>query len=206
MMGRTHVITGACTGCWYAAVLPVPDLVRLICVAVVAIAATFPDIDHHNGMVTRAIWPFTHILSWIVRGAPFYIPFVGWGGRLWRGVRHRGALHYPRTALWAGLVGCALAGVAAFVLALSVPSPYWSYWWAVGGAIGVGWLTHLVWDARTHSGIPVGSNRHFRLGNPDAWLRIFRTIRTGSPDEVRVRRFWFAMAWLSGIGMLVVTR
>jgi hypothetical protein len=200
MMGRTHIITGACVGCWYAAVLPVPDLVRVICIGLVAIAATFPDIDHHNGMVTTAIWPFTNILSWIVRGAPI------WGRRLWPGVRHRGALHRPRTALYAGLVACALAGVAALVLTYTTPSPVWSYWWAFGGAVGVGWLTHLAWDARTHSGLPVGSNRHWRLGNPDARLRIFRTIRTGSKDEVRVRKFWFAAAWVSAVLMVLTTR
>jgi hypothetical protein len=203
MMGRTHVVTGACVGCWYAAVLPAPDIVRLGCAATVSIAATFPDIDHHKGMVTTAIWPITNILSWLVRGAPFHL--FGWEGRLWPGVRHRGTLHRPRTAFYAAVVACALGGIAALLLSLTTPSTLWSYWWAWGIAVGLGWAAHLAWDARTHSGLPVGRNRHWRLGNPDARLPIFRTIRTGSPDEVRVRLFWFRAFWVSAIAAVVVT-
>jgi hypothetical protein len=202
-MGRTHVVTGACVGCWYAAILPAPDIVRVGCAGTVAVAATFPDIDHFKGMVSTSIPPFTNILSWMVRGAPIHL-----FGRSWRplgGVRHRGALHRPRTAFYAAVVACLIAGVAAFVLALTTPSPIWSYWWAWGIAVGLGWLTHLVWDARTHSGIPVGRNRHWRLGNPDARLPICRTVRTGTKDEVRVRLFWFRAFWVSAIAAVVVT-
>jgi hypothetical protein len=203
MMGRTHIITGAAVGAWYAALIPVPytpagDLTRVISWGLVTIAATFPDIDHFRGGVSTYFPPFTTLLSWTVRGAPIHLPSRT--VRLWPGVRHRDALHrWPQSPLWAAAVGTAVAGIGCGVAALTVPDALWSGWWAWGLAIGVGWATHLLFDARTHSGIPVGNNRHWTLG---------RTVRTGGRDggEVRIRVWWFRIAWLSVIGAFVFTQ
>jgi hypothetical protein len=199
MMGRTHVITGAAVGAWYAALIPVghtptADLIRVISWGIVTVAATFPDIDHFKGAVSTYLPPFTTALSWAVRGAPIRLP--GRRFRLWPGVRHRGQLHTPRSVVWAGGVGCVLIGIGCGVLALTHPDGLWAGWWAWGLAVGVGWATHLAFDARTHSGIPVGDNKHWTYGT---------TVRTGDKDEGRIRVWWFRIAWVSAIAAFAFT-
>lgn len=171
-MGRSHVVIGAAAGVWYAAVLPAPDIVRITCAAVVAYSAILADIDHHRGMVTWALPPITNAVSWIVR----------------RFAKHRGALHRPRAA--------ALAAAIAAPPAALLPAPLGSWWWAVGGAVGIGWATHILADARTHSGVPIGAREHVTIG---------RTIRTGSPQEARIRAHWTRITALSVPVALVVT-
>ena len=177
MLGRTHVVVGVAWGAWYAAALPgAPDAIRFAAAAVVAVAALYPDIDHHAGTITRSLGPLTGAVSWVVR----------------RFVTHRGVLHRPITAVWAALAAVPVAVPGAALLG------HVGWWWALAAALGLGWACHLAVDARTHSGIPYGRGGQHRL-------RLGRTLRTGSPAEHAYRARWVRIAGVSALAAWVLT-
>lgn len=83
---------------------------------------------------------------------------------------HRGATH----SLLAG--ACVVLAVA---VGVSFVAPAWM--WVAGGAVGVGYATHLLADAMTLSGVPLGAP--FVKRDVHLLPAGFR-IRTGSPVEL----------------------
>jgi inner membrane protein len=106
---------------------PAPDRVVAVAlsVAVVALAALAPDLDHAGSTLARVAGPVSRILA---RG-------------LARHLKHRGPLHSPLAALLA-------AGFAALLGArLDVTG--------LGPLVGYGWAAHVLADALTDRGVPL---------------------------------------------------
>src|ERR1700754_4490464 len=116
MQGRTHLISGACAGVWLAVPVSPPLGVAIAGVAVAAVAAMTPDLDHLDASPSRSM-EFTRVRlglrfgrrrlgpSRMLRLGPG--PIVSWClrlvSRLATGRAHRGLTH---SLVFAATVGC----------------------------------------------------------------------------------------------------
>lgn len=177
MIGRSHLVTGATAGAWFAAagsLAGVPDHLAVLAVGVVAYSALLPDLDHPRSTATYSLGPVTIALSWLLR---------------WF-VEHRGATHTLQGAFASGV----LAGAGAAFLPGGLGGWVALLW---GAAVTVGCLTHIWADARTVSGVPHPRGR--------GKLRIGRPFRTGSKRELwLLRRVYTPCAAASGAAALLV--
>jgi len=182
MMFKTHVVLGVSVGgaCALAAHPWVPPGLDLLCIPLGAAMGPAPDVDHHAAPA-RAVaiavavalalywWPIVmlYALPMLYRLGRriVYGPHPTALERRWRAFwRHRGGTHRISTALG---VGAATAAALWFA-----PAPLLhDYAWMYGAAVSAGWLSHIYGDARTHSGISIGSHDNITIGY---------TVRTGS--------------------------
>jgi inner membrane protein len=102
-----------------------PVLAVALSVAVVALAALAPDLDHAGSTLARVAGPVSRVPA---RG-------------LARLLKHRGPLHSPLAALAAGVLA-ALLGVHLGVTGL-------------GQLVDYGWAAHVLADALTDRGVPL---------------------------------------------------
>lgn len=165
MMWRTHV-TGGIAILWV--LVPValgakPEAFPLSCAAA-ALGALLPDLDAAESKI-RSL------------GVYHIYPFVPLAAHFNREYGHRGALHSPY-----GLLGCGLMALVLGVSGAGLPAL----------ALWLGYMSHLLLDACTKTGIPFPPfrKRLFLLPKP---LRVV----TGSPDEEIV----FALTALTALGL-----
>lgn len=132
MMGITHWVIGGAS--WLGLLVgleatgsPVNALVIGGGFAVASIAALEPDIDSKGSMASRMLGPITGVISYLVRHL--------FGG-------HRKITHSILGAL------ILTFGIVAFSNWLHIPS------W-IGGAVIVGWVSHVLADMTTKVGCPL---------------------------------------------------
>ena len=147
-----------------AIVVPgIPIVARATLLSAALIGSIAPDVDAPGAKVSRVIWPLPLLLRWTVSNP---LTWVIWSRRETRRiVRHRGASHWLVAALllsvylwiWLTLVRVGLdtriapwARGGLFADALWSPT-VWAGWHAA--AFGVGYLSHLLLDAMTVSGV-----------------------------------------------------
>lgn len=94
MMGRTHALSGAVLGLAVCSAVPPPPVLVPVVVAVCALAAFAPDLDHPSSVAARALPPVTWLLCRVIR----------WLSRVTTGVSHRGLSHSPVFAAAVGLL------------------------------------------------------------------------------------------------------
>lgn len=166
MQGRTHLISGACAGAWLAvAVLP-PLVVSLAGVAVAAVAAMTPDLDHLDATPSRSMEITRVRLGRRSRGKSRVLrlgpgPLISWTlrlvSRLTTGRSHRGISH---SLVFAAVIG-SLAGL---VSTLAVSQSHAIYL-GVSAFLGVvaalagdlvtrASLSHLLWPLETKVTFP----------------------------------------------------
>ena len=107
----------------------------------------------------------------------YYIPPKGVKTTLWN--THRGITHHP-------IVVIALFALWVF---LETKYPQWKFYWDFLYGFNVGYLSHLVLDALTHKGIPVGLGYYPRFS--------FRLMKTGGIGERVV--FTFLVLFFVGL-------
>lgn len=205
MRGDTHLVTGATTGAAVtsgAVLVGTPVPWALIAGVVTAYSALVPDIDHHSSTVTYSLGPITILLSWLIRGAPALLPFMGDGYLLpWIRCEHRGFTHRPEGWLTFGLIGAIGFG------------PLLGYPLLWGVAVFAGCATHTWGDCRTLAGVslrkgdePTVIGQPFRVERGDyVELGVDRwgNRRVVLSDEARLRRYCYVpVAGLSWIGAL----
>lgn len=112
-MFRTHFAFGLLIGLLSLKFLVVSP--KWLFVAIVAVASSFPDIDHPRSRISRLLFPVSWLISWVVS--------------------HRGVLHsiFP-------------------IIGLYFLFEYLGFNY-IGIAISIGYLSHLIGDALTYSGI-----------------------------------------------------
>lgn len=154
MTGPTHVLFGLCTGVLLCKTNIVHlDPVSLLCLFAGSLA---PDIDADGASITR---PGSILRGFLHRGLVKLLDEVG---RLVCALAnkisgHRGLFHTPTVA---GII---------FLFALYNASPHL-------GWFGVGYLSHIIADAFTYTGVPL-------LWPARKMNYSFSTLRTGSATE-----------------------
>lgn len=173
MMGRTHATIGAATCLTAAAILDTRPAVAATTGAIAAITALLPDLDHPHALATR--WPGRAarrhwrraqrhhrrnrplpMLATASTAAGLAVLAVAARSASWiltRTLGHRGGTHSLAavTAVAAGTTGCAvLAG--------------WPWW--VPAAATIGYASHVLADACTRTGCPLGWPVTARMWSP----------------------------------------
>lgn len=94
MLGRSHVLSGWCTGMLAGAALPIPTVGAIGFATVAAGAAALNDLDHDDAAATRVLGPLSRILAEAVQAYArlLYRLTRGPGDPEQRGA-HRGATH-----------------------------------------------------------------------------------------------------------------
>lgn len=181
MQGRTHLASGACAGAWLAVAVSPQIGVALGGVAVAAVAAMTPDLDHLDATPSRSM-EITRVRlgsrrlgkSRVLRLGPG--PLISWTlrllSRLATGKAHRGLTH---SLVFAATVGC-LTGLVSTLLVSQSHSVYLG----VSAFLGVvaalagdlvtrASLTHLLWPFETKVTIP--KRLRIKTGGPfETWL------------------------------------
>ncbi len=172
MTGRTHLVGGVAS-LWLLTPLTLNSStgdagsIGLVAAAA-ALGALLPDLDARDSLVKRLK---------IGEIAPFALPAL----LLYRTLGHRGLLHSALGLLLAALVA-------------GLPLSVW-LGWSAGGGLMLGYLSHLLLDACTPSGIPL------RYPNKHRWHLLPPSLRvtTGSPEEEIV----FALLAVLALGLLL---
>jgi membrane-bound metal-dependent hydrolase YbcI (DUF457 family) len=155
MMGTSHALSGAAvwlTGCAVLTQLGVEPAVEVVWLGTVVCAggALLPDIDHPKSLVSRCGIPLTAIVSRLVA----------------RRLGHRGATHYliaaPIGAAVVELLALATSTLTGAILKLVEVTTIWAAFqvpltclrWTYP-ALVVGYVTHILGDACTDSGVPL---------------------------------------------------
>lgn len=178
-MHMSHLMSGAAAGAWVAVAVRPTAGIALIGVAVGAVSALSPDLDHPNARGVRALGPVGWILCRLIRGL----------SHLTTGRRHRGLSH---SLVFALLVGCLAAAVSAVWL---VPSQ--AVYLGVSASLGVvaaligdlvtkAGLSHLLWPSHRQVSIPT-------------WLR----IKTGGRFELWLVLPVVSLATIVGVSLIL---
>jgi membrane-bound metal-dependent hydrolase YbcI (DUF457 family) len=166
MQGRTHLISGACAGAWLAVAVSPPLVVSLAGVAVAAVAAMTPDLDHLDATPSRSMELFRVRLGRRSRGSSRVLrvgigPVVSWVlrllSRLTTGRAHRGLTH---SLVFAAVIGCLTGLVSAQLMSQSH-----AIYLGVSAFLGVAAalagdlvtrasLKHLLWPFATPVSVP----------------------------------------------------
>lgn len=133
MMHASHLMSGAAAAAWLGVAAETPTAVSLVGVAVGAVAALTPDLDHPGARGVRFLGP----VGWaLCHGLRFL-------SRLTTGVSHRGLTH---SLVWAVGVGCLTGGIAGLILTPGQAS-------YLGVSAGLGVVAALLGDLVTRAGL-----------------------------------------------------
>lgn len=225
MMGVSHALTGAVAWSLLQAAQPQPLPVQVAGYAVTAGAALWPDLDHDRSTATRSLGPLTMMLGQAVRlvagghrrgthsllGCTVLALAVqmavqarpsaagNWATAVLLAVILASLVHVIPLALFRrGWVDEILAGFAAGAIA----------WWpgldlsALGPAVFIGTLVHVLGDAITRQGVPLWwpiSRRNVRLAKLKAggWTEVW-VLRPAFVLALPVVWFWEPLVGLLG--------
>src|SRR3712207_5111032 len=94
MMGRSHVVSGWCTGAWIGHLIGLPPAALVGFGCVTAGASALNDLDHDDSAASRVLGPVSRVLAELVQA------YARWMYRITRGPgdprrrgAHRGATH-----------------------------------------------------------------------------------------------------------------
>jgi inner membrane protein len=166
MQGRTHLISGACAGAWLAVAVSPPIAVAVAGVAVAAVAAMTPDLDHLDATPSRSMELGRVRLgsrrlgsSRVLRVGPG--PLISWTlrlvSRLTTGRSHRGITH---SLVFAAVIGSLTGWVSTMAVSQSHAiylgiSAFLGVVAALAGDLVTrASLTHLLWPFATPVSIP----------------------------------------------------
>lgn len=136
-MFRTHFAFGLLVGLLSLKFLVVSP--KWLFVLIVAVASSFPDIDHPRSKISKLLFPISWLISWVVS--------------------HRGVLHsvFP-------------------IIGLYFLFDYFGLSF-VGIAISIGYLSHLIGDALTYTGIDfLYPLSRFKISGPISTGGLLETI------------------------------
>lgn len=167
MMGRTHALSGWCTGLALASALDLGTVHQAVLFATTTAGfALLPDLDHRRARATHLLGPLTRALSWALRQTSAVVYKVTKGPRDERCTgTHR---HLSHTVLFAIVVGLLAAfgsaeggvyGVFAVVLiGLLLAVDALGVWVAVAASAAAVWW----WQS--------AQDQHVRLDDLSGWL------------------------------------
>lgn len=226
MMGVSHALSGMVAWSILQAVHPEPLPVQVAGYAVTAGAALWPDLDHPGATATRSLGPLTMMLGQVVqflsgghrRGTHSLLgctvlalavqiavqarphPVGNWTTAVLLAVILASVVHVvPLPAFRRGWVDEIVAASAAGVIA----------WWpgldlsALGPAVLVGTLVHVLGDAITRQGVPLWwpvSKRNVKLAKLKAggWTEVW-VLRPAFVLALPVVWFWEPLVGLLGV-------
>lgn len=179
MNGTTHLVSGAASGAWLAVAVSPTPAVALLGVAVGAVSAMTPDLDHGSSRAVRSLWVAGWVLCRLIRVL----------SHATTGRKHRGLSH---SLAFAVLVGGLTGAVSAV---WSVPSH--AVYLGVSACLGV--VVALLGDLVTRAGLDhLLWPSHHRVSIPTR-LR----IRTGGRCETWLVLPAVSLAVVVGLGLVI---